>query len=212
MVLSSIVFSIAPNGVDTDQYTVWLAQTVPVFFIRHSDSRQCAVRTNWRFFSRSPAMCSPDLRWRHQRQTCLSFFSFLFSPFKARSAILCFLLFWCFVCVLGPEWSGLVWFDVFGFYVGLRACLFVCLIVSVRFFSLFVCLWAQASKMKNALELLKGVGQDEELPDGLAETAEDLASADVMNHPVRTAPPRIDRVPVIDHDLDHSGKIDCCSA
>lgn len=41
--------------------------------------------------------------------------------------------------------------------------------------------------MKNALELLKGVGQDEELPDGLAETAEDLASADVMNHPVRTA-------------------------
>ena len=39
--------------------------------------------------------------------------------------------------------------------------------------------------MKKALELLKGVEQDEELPDGLAETAEDLASADVMNHPVR---------------------------
>ena len=47
-------------------------------------------------------------------------------------------------------------------------------------------LLAQAIKMKNALELLKGVGQDEEFPVGLAETAEDLASADVMNHPVRT--------------------------
>lgn len=44
----------------------------------------------------------------------------------------------------------------------------------------------QVSKMEKALELLKAVDQDEDCPEGLAETAEDLVSADIMNHPVRT--------------------------
>lgn len=39
--------------------------------------------------------------------------------------------------------------------------------------------------MRGVFEKLVEVSQDEEIPDGLAETAEDLVSAGVMNHPVR---------------------------
>ena len=39
--------------------------------------------------------------------------------------------------------------------------------------------------MRGVFEKLVDVSQDEEIPEGLAETAEDLVSADVMNHPVR---------------------------
>lgn len=38
--------------------------------------------------------------------------------------------------------------------------------------------------MKKAFEELKEVDPDKELADGTAETAEDLVSAKVMNHPV----------------------------
>lgn len=41
--------------------------------------------------------------------------------------------------------------------------------------------------MRSVFEKLLEVSQDEEIPDGLAETAEDLVSADVMNHPVRAS-------------------------
>lgn len=39
--------------------------------------------------------------------------------------------------------------------------------------------------MRGVFEKLVEVSQDEEIPEGLAETAEDLVSADVMNHPVK---------------------------
>lgn len=39
--------------------------------------------------------------------------------------------------------------------------------------------------MRGVFDKLVEVSQDEEVPEGLAETAEDLVSADVMNHPVR---------------------------
>lgn len=43
----------------------------------------------------------------------------------------------------------------------------------------------QVTMMRGVFEKLVEVSQDEEIPEGLAETAEDLVSADVMNHPVR---------------------------
>lgn len=51
-----------------------------------------------------------------------------------------------------------------------------------------------AKRLVGVLEALQEVGQDDAWPEGLAETAEDLASARVMNHPVRasrTAPPLV---------------------
>lgn len=56
-----------------------------------------------------------------------------------------------------------------------------------------VCVWcllpAQVEMMRGVFEKLVEVSQDEEIPEGLAETAEDLVSADVMNHPVRQTNP-----------------------
>lgn len=43
-----------------------------------------------------------------------------------------------------------------------------------------------AKRLVGVLEALQEVGQDDAWPDGLAETAEDLASARVMSHPVST--------------------------
>ncbi|CAM9824939.1 unnamed protein product, partial [Ectocarpus sp. 8 AP-2014] len=42
---------------------------------------------------------------------------------------------------------------------------------------------SKVATMRGVFEKLLEVSQDEEIPDGLAETAEDLVSASVMNHP-----------------------------
>lgn len=47
--------------------------------------------------------------------------------------------------------------------------------------------FSKVATMRGVFEKLLEVSQDEEIPDGLAETAEDLVSANVMNHPVRAS-------------------------